>query len=87
MISDIVNFMFGCSLFFNALVFIPQAIKIFKAKSSGELSFSTFFGFNIMQLLAVWHGYLEQDYTLMIGFLLSFITCGMVTIFIILYCK
>jgi MtN3 and saliva related transmembrane protein len=87
LISDIVNFMFGCSLFFNALVFIPQAIKIFKAKSSGELSFCTFFGFNIMQLLTVWHGYLEQDYTLMIGFLLSFITCGMVTILIIFYSK
>jgi len=87
LISDIVNFMFGCSLFFNALVFIPQAIKIFKAKSSGELSLFTFLGFNIMQLLTVWHGYLEQDYTLMIGFLLSFITCGMVTILIIFYSK
>jgi len=79
--------MFGCSLFFNALVFIPQAIKIFKAKSSGELSLVTFLGFNIMQLLTVWHGYLEQDYTLMIGFLVSFITCGMVTILIIFYSK
>jgi len=36
-----------------------------------------------MQTLAVLHGYLERDYVLMLGFLLSLITCGAVTSLII----
>ena len=83
MIRVLVKILFGCSLFFSAAVFIPQALKIFKLKTSGELSLFTFIGFNIMQTLAVLHGYLERDYVLMLGFLLSLITCGAVTSLII----
>lgn len=32
-----------------------------------------------MQLFTVLHAYLEKDYILMVGFLLSFVTCGIVT--------
>lgn len=85
MIAKLVHFIFACSLFFNAAIFIPQAIRIFKKKSADELSLFTFIGFNIMQLFAVWHGYLVQDYILMSGFLLSFITCGVVTLLILRY--
>ena len=85
MITKLVHVIFACSLFFNAAIFIPQAIKIFKKKNADELSLLTFVGFNIMQLFTVWHGYLERDYILMSGFFLSFITCGVVTFLILHY--
>lgn len=81
----IVSVIFACGLFFNALVFIPQAIKIFKNKSADNLSVYTFFGFNIMQFFAILHGYYQQDMVLMLGFMLSFITCGSVTLLILKY--
>lgn len=80
-----VNTVFSLSLGFNILLFVPQAIKVYKKKQSQELSLFTFLGFNIMQFFTAWHGYLVKDYILMLGFGLSFITCGIVTYLIILY--
>jgi MtN3 and saliva related transmembrane protein len=80
-----VNTLFGIGLFLNAVLFIPQAIKIFKCKNAKELSLLTFIGFNIIQFFSVCHGFLVKDYILMIGFLLSLITGGMVTVLIIIY--
>jgi len=80
-----VEVMFGLGLFFNAALFIPQAIKIFKKKTAGEVSLLTFAGFNVMQIFTVLHGYLNKDYVLMFGFLLSFILCAVVTFLILLY--
>jgi MtN3 and saliva related transmembrane protein len=85
MIAKFVHVIFGLSLFFNAAIFIPQAIKILKKKNAKGLSLFTFIGFNIMQLFAVWHGYFVHDYILMSGFFLSFITCGVVTLLILRY--
>lgn len=84
---DFVNVVFSLGLFFNAVLFIPQALRILRTKSAEGISLFTFVGFNIMQLFTVWHGYLEGDYMLMTGFLLSFITCGMVTILALKYRK
>ncbi len=82
-----VEFLFIFGLLFKAVLFIPQAIKLFKIKDSKELSLLTFAGLNIMQLLTVLHGYFNKDYVLMFGVLLSFIFCGTVTYMIILYRK
>lgn len=82
-----VEVMFGLGLFFNAGLFIPQALKIFKNKHSEGVSLTTFAGFNLMQFFTVLHAYLNKDYLLMSGFLLSFIFCGIVTYLIILYKK
>jgi len=71
--------LFSLSLFFNALLFIPQALHILRKKSAYGLSLYTFLGFNVMQLLAILHGYLHHDIVLMVGFLISFITCGWVS--------
>lgn len=84
-IRDFVELIFSCGLLFNVLLFIPQAIKVYRQKNSKNLSLITFAGFNIMQFFTAWHGYLEKDYVLMIGFGLSFFTCGIVTILIIRY--
>ena len=78
-IRYIVDGVFSFGLFFNAALFIPQALQIWRQKSAKGVSLFTFLGFNIMQLFTVLHGYLERDYLLAGGFLLSLITCGMVT--------
>lgn len=80
MLNNFVNFIFGLGLFFNVFLFIPQAITIFKTKDTRGNSVITFLGFNIMQFFTAWHGYLVKDYLLMVGFCLSFIACGAVTL-------
>lgn len=84
-LENFVEAIFGLGLFINAALFIPQIIKLYRLKNSDEFSLVTFAGFNIIQLFAVWHGYLHNDYVLVLGFALSFITCGCVTALILVY--
>jgi len=86
-LEKFVEAVFGLGLFINAALFIPQIIKLYRLKNSDEFSLITFAGFNIIQLFAVWHGYLHNDYVLMFGFALSLITCGCVTLLILVYRK
>ena len=86
-VVSVVNFIFSLGLFFNAALFIPQVITLYKTKDVKGNSIITFAGFNIMQLFTAWHGYLEEDYLLMLGFMLSFLTCGLVTLQLVLYNK
>ena len=78
-IRSLVDFIFSCGLFFNAFLFIPQAISIWRKKSAQGVSLFTFLGFNVMQLFTAWHAWYEKDYLLMLGFLLALISCGSVT--------
>jgi MtN3 and saliva related transmembrane protein len=84
-VENIIEAIFSLGLFINAALFVPQAIKIFKTKDSKELSLLTFAGFNFIQLFTLLHGYLHKDYLLIIGYALSIITCGTVTLLIIFY--
>lgn len=84
-LKDLVEFIFGLGLFLNAALFIPQIISLYKAKTAQGVSLLMFMGFNFIQLSTVLHGYYQNDYLLMIGYLLSLLTCGMVTSLIILY--
>ncbi|HEV2524658.1 MAG TPA: PQ-loop domain-containing transporter [Gammaproteobacteria bacterium] len=84
---DFVNIVFSLGLFLNAALFIPQALRIYRTKNAEGISLVTFVGFHIMQIFTVWHGYLVEDYALMVGFLLSFFTCGMVTCLALKYRK
>lgn len=77
--TKLVDFIFGVGLFINAMLFIPQAIKIYKNKHAKDISLITFAGFIITQLAAICYGYLHQDYILMGGYLLAILTCGTVT--------
>lgn len=76
---------FSLGLFLNAVLFIPQIIRLYQKKDSRELSLLTFAGFNVIQLFTILHGYINHDYLLMAGFAASFITCGIVTGMIIYY--
>lgn len=84
-INNFIEFIFSCSLFFNAFLFIPQSLKIYKTKNSSGVSLFTFFGFILMQIFAIFHGFLKKDYILISGFSLSLITCVITTILAIKY--
>jgi MtN3 and saliva related transmembrane protein len=57
----LIELMFGLSLFANAMLFIPQAVKIYKTKNTRGLSKITFFGFNVMQIFTILHAYIHED--------------------------
>ncbi|MDR2268425.1 MAG: hypothetical protein LBD81_03180 [Holosporaceae bacterium] len=78
---------FGLCLFANALLFVPQALKIYKTKSAKNLSLATFAGFNVIQVITALHGYIFKDLVLMYGSMLVLVSCGTVTLLIVLYKK
>ncbi|MFA6037888.1 MAG: PQ-loop domain-containing transporter [Legionellales bacterium] len=81
----IVETIFSLGLFLNAALFVPQIIRLYHKKDSKELSLLTFAGFNFIQFFTILHAHIQQDYILMIGFIMSFIACGIVTGMIIYY--
>lgn len=85
MLKNIIEFIFASALFFNAVIFIPQAIKIWKEKTAKGVSLWTFLGFLITQLAIVLHGIIAKDYTLVAGYLFAMFTCGMVVILVLIY--
>ena len=88
MINFYVNsleFMFAIALFANALLFLPQGWKIYKQKKSDEVSVITFIGFWFIQLLTVFHALLRHDWILLVGNIISLMTCGTVIFLIIRY--
>lgn len=76
---------FGLGLIGNALLFVPQAIALWRKKSDDGVSLITFGGFSVLQILGVIHGFYEHDNSLIIGLGASFLTCGTVTGLTIFY--
>ena len=85
MIKLIIEALFSLGLFANAILFIPQIIQLLKVKNPQGLSLITFAGFNLIQLAAILHGYIKNDYLLIFGFTLSLLTCGTVTVLIVYF--
>ncbi len=85
-IKCVIELMFGLSMFINAILFIPQAVKIYKTKNTSGLSCTTFAGFNVIQMFTIMHGYIRNDYVLVVGNALSLFTSGIIT-FLIFFCK
>lgn len=83
--KNIIAWLFGASMVANALLFVPQALAIWRKRSAEGVSVLTFAGFNAMQLVAVLHGYFQGDWYLGVGMLVSFITCGSVTVLAMIY--
>lgn len=77
--------LFGLALFINAVLFIPQAYRIFQKKEAKEISLITFVGFCLIQLVAVAYGYIRQDNILLYGYLLSLLTCASVVVLTLFY--
>lgn len=80
MFRIIIDIGFSLGMFINALLFIPQIIKLYKVKDSQGVSLLTFGGFTLIQLFTVLHGYFAKDYLLFGGSLASLLTCGTATI-------
>jgi len=83
--SFVIHTLFSLALFINAVLFIPQAIRIFKAKSSESVSLVTFLGFVMIQFTCVLYGLLKDDWILTIGFLTAMATCSSVVIMAFIY--
>ncbi len=83
--KEIIAVLFGLGLMVNAALFVPQAVKIFKTKSAKDVSILTFAGFNVLQLIGIAHGYFQQDLSLILGMIASFIACGAVTFLGLVY--
>lgn len=77
--------LFGAALLTNAMLFVPQAWKIFKYKKSEEVSLITFGGFWLTQLLTVIHAIINHDHILLIGYILAMVTCGWVITLTLFY--
>jgi MtN3 and saliva related transmembrane protein len=77
--KQIVAVIFGIGLLGNALLFVPQAMAVWRKKTDEGVSLVTFGGFCLLQILGVIHGFYEHDNSLVIGLGASFLTCGTVT--------
>ncbi len=85
MINTIVEFVFGAALFINALLFIPQSIRIFRERTAQSVSLTTFVGLLLIQLAIVLHGIIVHDPLLIWGYVISMVTTGLVVVLTIKY--
>ncbi len=83
--KDFVAVLFGFGLFCNALLFVPQAIAVWRKKTDEGISLITFGGFSILQVVGIAHGLLQQDRALIFGMTASLLSCGTVTVLTIVY--
>ena len=83
--KTLVDLIFGMSLFINACLFVPQALRIIKTKDTEGFSLVTFIGFCLTQVAAIFYGIINHDYLIIFGYTLAFICCGFVTGLIAFY--
>lgn len=86
-IEHLVAVIFGLGLLVNAGLFVPQIVKILRAKSAEGVSVLTFGGFSILQITGILHGYFQGDRYLFWGMIASLLTCGTVALLAIAYRK
>lgn len=85
LIKDGINYLFGLGLFANAMLFVPQIIRLIKTKDANGVSLLMLSGFFSLQIISVLHGLVVKDYILSIGFSFSLITCGLTLLLAIFY--
>ena len=83
--KDFVAVVFGLALMGNAALFVPQALAVWRKKSDEGISLITFGGFNVLQALAIVHGFYQHDRALIVGMVASIVTCGAVTFLTLFY--
>ena len=77
--KQIVAFVFGVGLLGNAMLFVPQALAVWRKKNDEGISLITFGGFNVLQAIGSVHGVYQRDLSLIVGLGASLLTCGTVT--------
>ena len=83
--KEIVAVIFGLGLGCNALLFVPQVLAVWRKKSDEGISLITFGGFNVLQAIAIVHGFYQHDIALIQGMIASLLTCGSVTVLTLYY--
>lgn len=83
--KQIVAVLFGLGLLCNAVLFVPQALAVWRKKSDEGISLITFGGFSVLQAIGIVHGLFQQDLSLTLGMAASLLTCGSVTVLTLLY--
>lgn len=83
--KEIVGWIFSLGLMANAGLFVIQAVKIVRARSSRGVSTFTFAGFSILQVTGILHGYYQRDWYLLSGMVASLMACGTVTVLSVVY--
>jgi len=83
--KQIVAVVFGLGLLCNALLFVPQAVAVWRKKTDEGVSLITFGGFSVLQAIGIVHGIYQRDPSLTLGMAASLLTCGTVTALTIVY--
>lgn len=83
--KEIVALIFGLGLVGNALLFVPQAVALWRKKSDEGVSLVTFGGFSFLQIVGIVHGILQRDPAVAFGMAASLATCGTVTALTVFY--
>ena len=83
--KQIIAIIFGVGLLGNALLFVPQALAVWRKKSDEGISLITFGGFSVLQAIGIVHGLFQKDLSLTLGMAASLLTCGSVTFLTLLY--
>jgi MtN3 and saliva related transmembrane protein len=83
--KEFVAVVFGLGLLGNALLFVPQAIAVWRKRSDEGISLVTFGGFSVLQAIGIVHGLYQRDPSLTLGMAASLLTCGTVTLLTIFY--
>lgn len=83
--KQIVAVIFGLGLLCNALLFVPQALAVWRKKTDEGISVITFGGFSILQSIGIVHGLYQRDLSLILGMAASLLSCGTVTFLTLFY--
>ena len=83
--KDIVAWLFGLGMGLNALLFVPQALSIWRTGRTEGVSLVTFGGFNALQDPMEDPQCLQRDWSLTAGMAVSLVTCGSVTLLTLVY--
>ena len=78
--KDVIAALFGFGMAINACLFVPQALRLWKARDAKGISIVSFAGFNALQFVGALHGYFQGDYALMLGMIATLVTCGSITL-------
>ncbi len=83
--KQIVAVIFGLGLLCNALLFVPQALAVWRKKTDEGVSLITFGGFSVLQTIGIVHGIYQHDMSLILGMAASLLSCGTVTLLTFVY--
>lgn len=80
---QIFNWLYLIGCFFNAALYIPQILILYKKKDPVGVSLFTFVGFSLIQCVAIANGFYYHDMPLFIGKIAS-LFMSLNTVFLIL---